>query len=140
MACREGITSEGRVYGCVQEYRDGHCCQATNPTLPSSLGDVGPRRMWVTPRLGRNSSPSLDPRLVGRIPPLSADYLSLVIWSSLQNQDALCLQLAPPLFSLPQKRIFLWILPFLPQVASASASDSEPWRTGPSKIKSMYIY
>lgn len=48
MACREGMTSEGRAYGCVQEYRDGHCCPATNPTFPSYLGDVGPRRMWVT--------------------------------------------------------------------------------------------
>lgn len=76
------------------------------PHCPSYLGDGGMKRIQMAPGLGMNSSPSLHPGLGGRIPPSSADYLPLVIWSSLQRQNAPSFQLSlllplPPWMNLP---------------------------------------
>ena len=73
--------------GVYRNRKVGIVARQLIPHCPSYLGDGRPKRIWMIPRPGRNSSPSLFPGPGERISSLSHD-LPLVIWSPLQHEDA----------------------------------------------------
>lgn len=60
------MTSEVRVYGYVRSREVSTVARQLIPHCPSYQGDDGPKRTWIIPRLGKNSSPSLYLGLGGK--------------------------------------------------------------------------
>lgn len=86
----------------------------------------------MMPKLGRIQSSTVS-RTWRRIPPFSADDLPLVIWSTMQHEDASS-------FFFTSGMNLLIDSPFLPQIASVSAQSLSLGGQGSSKRKSMYMY